>query len=267
MKECFIVTPIGNGGTPIRREIDGLITNVFEPVLSKFDLTPVAAHHISETGSITRQVVKRLLEADVVIANLTNLNPNVMYELGIRHCTRKPTIVVARDDVTLPFDLSDERTIFYQNDIYGVNELKERLEAVIPSALNDDKPDNPVYRVVETDLIKIPEGISDSEAVLDKRLAQLENQIESISRYVKNNNAPSINKAKKLMNSLDRSQRSYYVGDEEISDFAKYCAKYEIPFEDKQVYKDQSLFTAHPLSPEQLALLDKYALENGIKRI
>jgi nucleoside 2-deoxyribosyltransferase len=96
MKECFIITPIGGTGSDIRRETDGLIRSVLKPVLSEFDLNPVPAHEISETGSITRQIIKQLLESDLVIANLTGLNPNVMYEVGIRHCARKPMIVLAK---------------------------------------------------------------------------------------------------------------------------------------------------------------------------
>lgn len=267
MKECFIVTPIGQDNSAIRREIDGLITGVFAPVLEKFDLKTTAAHHISETGSITRQVVKRLLEADLVIANLTNLNPNVMYELGIRHCSRKPTIVVAREDVTLPFDLSDERTIFYHNDIYGVNELKERLEAVIPSALQDDNPDNPVYRVVDVDLIKIPEGATDSDTILNHRLSQFENQLDDISRYIKTNPTTKSRRLKDMVDTSNRLKFSFYLSDHELDGFLDFCSSHNITTDDKPVYKEQSLVIAYPDTNEQIAWIEKYTLENGLKRI
>lgn len=181
-KQCFIVTPIGGQSSATRRETDGLIKTVFAPALDKFGFTVVAAHQISETGSITRQVVRRIIEADLVIANLTELNPNVMYELGIRHCARKPIIVVAREDVNLPFDLSDERTIFYKNDMFGVDELRISLDSMIPLALKDITPDNPVYRVVDYDLIRYTEAPRDIEQVMDMRLRKIEDRLEEISR-------------------------------------------------------------------------------------
>lgn len=181
-KECFIITPIGGATSVIRRETDGLIKTVFSPILKKNGFKAVAAHQISETGSITKQVIKRIIEADLVIANLTELNPNVMYELGIRHCARKPVIVVARDDVNLPFDLSDERTIFYKNDMFGVEELQASLEAMIPISLADSEPDNPVYRVVDYDLIRYSEAPTDIDKVMDMRLSKIEDRLVEIAR-------------------------------------------------------------------------------------
>ncbi|EHR5764797.1 TPA: hypothetical protein ACMD08_004549 [Vibrio parahaemolyticus] len=266
MKECFIVTPIGAGGSSIRREIDGLIQTVFTPVVEKFDLKAVAAHQISESGSITRQVVKRILEADLVIANLTNLNPNVMYELGIRHSVRKPTIVVAREDVVLPFDLSDERTIFYKNDISGVNELKDALESMIPLALEEDKTDNPVYRVVDVDLIKIPEGATDSDTLLNSRLSQLENQLEDISRILRqssNSSKPSNNASKTFRGYTVR----FSIKENQFDDFSEFCAQAELAFRYELVYKDSYMVEVTPDNNKQLLELQRYVDSKGIQRI
>ncbi|HFQ4978368.1 TPA: hypothetical protein ACGU7N_002418 [Vibrio vulnificus] len=265
MKECFIVTPIGESNSAIRREIDALITTVFEPILTSFDLKVTVAHQISETGSITRQVIKRLIESDLVIANLTNLNPNVMYELGIRHCTRKPTIVIAREDVVLPFDISDERTIFYKNDIGGVNELKKALESILPSALEDIKPDNPVYRVVDVDLIKIPEGTLDSDVLLNRRLEQLENHLDEISRNLRSNSRKSDSTT--TSDPKFSKAYSYYVDEINLSKFVAYyelgglSAKYQL------VYKEQYKLTVTATTIDQAVWVETYEKTHNLKRI
>lgn len=194
---CFIVTPIGSRNSAIRREIDGLINNVLGPVLNGRGYSYEAAHQISDTGSITRQVIKKILDADLVIANLSDLNPNVMYEIGIRHCARKPIIVIARDGAELPFDLSDERTIYYQNDIAGVEEFKAELDAMIPFAEKDENPDNPVYRVVDTDLIRYPDGPPDFDSMITMKMNQIEDKLDrlsnSVSNKIKNHKFPKNN--------------------------------------------------------------------------
>ena len=82
-KRCFIITPIGNDNDSIRRHIDGIIDAAIKPALEP-DYEVVAAHKITETGTITKQIIKEIYQDELAIANLTGNNPNVMYELAVR---------------------------------------------------------------------------------------------------------------------------------------------------------------------------------------
>lgn len=75
------------------------------------------AHRMAQPGSINNQVIAELYYSNLVIANLSGLNPNVMYELAIRHCLRKPVIIIMeKGSGKIPFDTITERTVFYSND-------------------------------------------------------------------------------------------------------------------------------------------------------
>ncbi|WP_346773453.1 hypothetical protein, partial [Pseudomonas viridiflava] len=149
-RKCFIVTPIGSDVSTTRRAADGLINAVMKPVLENLGFQTFVAHEIASPGSITRQVIEHIIYDDLVIANLSELNPNVMYELAVRHCVGLPIVVLAENGTRLPFDISDERTVFFQNDMYGVVDLAPRLETAIEAAMMIGEPDNPVYRVTQS---------------------------------------------------------------------------------------------------------------------
>jgi len=127
-KKCFVISPIGKENSDIRRKAEGLIDSVIKSTLKEMDFEVIVPHEITTPGSITNQVIKHILEDDMVISNLTGLNPNVMYELAIRHATRLPIVYMAEHGTKLPFDIASERTIFFTDDMFEVEKIKPKLK-------------------------------------------------------------------------------------------------------------------------------------------
>lgn len=185
-KKVFIVTPIGGENTEIRRATDGVIDAVIIPSLIDIGFNEdniSVAHRISNSGSINKQIITRIIEDDLVIANLTKLNPNVMYELATRHAIRKPVVQICEDGTTLPFDIVDERTIFYTNDMKGVLDLSTSIKKHVKEAIKADKPDNPIYRAIQTEII-----IKQSEPSEVDFKEYLINRLDTIESQMNNNN-------------------------------------------------------------------------------
>ena len=187
--KCFVVTPIGAPNSPVRRNTDGLLNSVLEPVLkgAPFNFIVKAAHQESEGGSITRSVIQHLLEDDLVVADLTGLNPNVMYEVAVRHAIRKPIVLLTQDLRTLPFDIADQRTLEYVNDLAGVKELQETLRELCSQAMKEESPDNPIARVANKAVLQLGEHSVGLQNLFDLTLksqsdiSRLANVIEKIS--------------------------------------------------------------------------------------
>ena len=168
-KMCFIATPLGLDRSEVRRKADGVIHSVLAPILEEFGYKPIPPHKIAEPGSITVQVIEHLLNDELVIANLTGLNPNVMYELAVRHATKKPVICIAERGTNLPFDIASERTIFYDDDMAGVEVLKDDLREMLRAATKDKDLDNPIFRAKRT--FKMQEVLREDDAqsyIIDK---------------------------------------------------------------------------------------------------
>ena len=97
-KKCFIATPLGAVGSETRKKALGVIDSVLRPILEDdFEYEVIVPHEIYQLGSITEQIIIHLLHDDLVIANLTGLNPNVMYELAVRHAAKKQYYVLQRE--------------------------------------------------------------------------------------------------------------------------------------------------------------------------
>ena len=176
--KCFIITPIGDDTDPIRRHIEGIIDAALRPALEdKYDL--VVAHRISEPGSITKQIITEISSAKLVVANLTNRNPNVMYELALRHSLGKPVIMIAEKGTPLPSDIVMERTIFYQNDARGVIELRENIAAA-EKEIDYDKTESPIYNVLH-DVLKDRQIIEFSES---QSISQEDDGNATVLKYI-----------------------------------------------------------------------------------
>ncbi|MFI8675906.1 hypothetical protein [Bacillus thuringiensis] len=198
-KTCFIITPIGDDQSDIRRAADGVIDAVIIPALVYMGLDEdniKVAHRMPSPGSINKQVITSVLECDIAIANLTNLNPNVMYELAIRHAARKPVIQICQKGTRLPFDITEERTIFYTNDMAGVIELNNNFKEMVAEAIGDEEPDNPIYRVIESNSIMKNVDETDPSRYMLNRIDSLENNLSDLINALNNNKYSRINDVK-----------------------------------------------------------------------
>lgn len=148
MAKCFVITPIGEKGSEIRKRTDELLNSIIRPTLEENGFEPVVPHEMDETGSITNQIIQHIVNDEMVVANLTGLNPNVMYELAIRHCFAKPVVCVLEIGTKLPFDISADRAVYYENSIGGAIELKQNLRKALDAAISQTTVDNPVTRAV-----------------------------------------------------------------------------------------------------------------------
>lgn len=147
---CFYITPIGANDSEQRKHSDLFFGSIVEPVVENFNLQLVRADKISKPGLINTQIIEYLLKSRLVIADLSYHNPNVFYELAIRHMCRKPIVQIKRSIDRIPFDIQQVRTISIDTtDIYTLvpklETYKSEISNQIRSALdNPEIVDNPL---------------------------------------------------------------------------------------------------------------------------
>jgi len=110
---CFYISPIGEAGSEERQHADLLLSQIVEPAIEELgiDLAVVRADKMTQPGMISQQILQHVLGARLVVADLSFHNPNVFYELAIRHSTKLPTVLISRTAERIPFDIADLRVV------------------------------------------------------------------------------------------------------------------------------------------------------------
>ncbi|WP_345911030.1 hypothetical protein [Bacillus altitudinis] len=267
-KRAFIVMPIGQENSEVRRSAEGIYQTVIKPILRDFGYESYAAHEIDDTGSINKQIIKRLLNDELVVANLTDLNPNVMYELAVRHATRKPIIIVCDKKTDLPFDIIDERTLFFTNDMKGVIELNEPFKRMVKSFENEIKIDNPIYRVARDNLIEKNMDSSEEDYTVYKKLNELEKIIlNSIS--LNRNNSMDNNRVEETKNYYEiifhLKGRDFKVTEKEILKIAEDCKIFAFKVDKRFGDSDECVITVFDSKLSNIKLFNDSLIINGYK--
>lgn len=140
-KKCFVLMSFATQYLEV-------YSNVYKPVCDALEIDCWRVDEISRPGSITKDIIEGIVEADILIADLTSKNPNVFYELGIAHSVGNKTIMTAQDIADVPFDIANYRVILYKQTITGAEELSQRLTSAISELLTAlDRTNNPAQEV------------------------------------------------------------------------------------------------------------------------
>lgn len=136
--KIFVIGPMGKPKSEMRQHTNRLFDQVIQPVLRELKFPYLPAARMMGTGEINAQIRKELHSADIVIADLRGLNPNVMIEVGIRLGVERSCIFLTPKDQDLSFDISTYRTISYPPDLEAVGSVKQQLKKQLIQEWNDE---------------------------------------------------------------------------------------------------------------------------------
>lgn len=173
---CFVISPIGKLGTETHSQFKDILEYVIKAAVkaSGYNLQVLRADDIDRAGSFIKDILDSLYSSYVVIADLTNQNPNVFYELGVRHALSPRTILIAQSIDDIPSDLREYRTIVYETSAKGAADFSARLKKFLTEMQKEpERADNPV-------LDRIGSIFENRIASLEAEKQQLKNDLTTI---------------------------------------------------------------------------------------
>ena len=128
MNICFVLMPFSS-------EFKNQWELAFIPAIESVNLTPFRGDEETlGTNMIIKDITQSIYDAQIVVADLTGRNPNVMYELGLAHAAKKPVIMLVQNDEDIPFDVRHIRYLKY--DYKDLNKLRSDLANRIRNTLS-----------------------------------------------------------------------------------------------------------------------------------
>lgn len=155
---CFVIMPFGKEETPEYKKWLDIFNDIIQKaVVESGRVAEESCYRVDlldNPGSICKDILNGLTESEIVIADLSEKNPHVLYELGIRHSLRSGTILIAQSMNDIPFHLKTYRTAIYNYPVSNLEkeaEFKSKIKRFIESILKgDSKADSPVFDNIPT---------------------------------------------------------------------------------------------------------------------
>ena len=153
---CFVLMPFGRkqDGTGRLIDFDTVYQQIIQPAVSAAGLEPIRADEEQVGGTIHKPMYERLMLCEFAVADVTGANPNVYYELGIRHAVRpSSTVILFAEGTSLPFDIALLRGLPYRLDANGAPSNaegdKENIMQRLRSANQEPHDDSPLFTLIK----------------------------------------------------------------------------------------------------------------------
>jgi hypothetical protein len=188
---CFIVMPFGQTASA-QKWFRGWYEVVIKPVVDELEFKPILAAAVDEPNAINDEIRTHLTFDAMVVVDLAGEaadempNPNVMYELGIRHALDKPVVIMAWEGQDLPFDISNQRAVVGQRGFADLEETRQRLKRFITAA-----KEGRFYRPMEA--VTRTETLDYAPEVLGRRsiMSALVKEVRDLRRAVETGERPA----------------------------------------------------------------------------
>lgn len=179
-KKCFVMMPISNQGNYPEGHFTKVYEQIFKPDIEKAGYEPYRVDENSISDSIIGKIFEAIQECPMALCDLSNRNPNVLYELGIRQAYDKPVVLVQDDKTERIFDVSGISTVQYKsNRLYEeVMAAREKIIRAITETKSGKR--NSIIKIVKAQTAEISTDDISKEDKIEIMIAGLVEDIKEL---------------------------------------------------------------------------------------
>ena len=214
IKKCFIVMPISDQDGYEKSHFTRVYNHLIKPACERAGFEPIRADDEVKTNYIALDIVKKIIDSDIVLCDLSGKNPNVLYELGIRQAFNKKVVLIKDKKTGRIFDIQGFRTIDYDESL-RIDEVEKGISQ-ISTALKEtfQSNDGDVNSFIQ--LLSITPATLNTQIEISQESSIIMELLGNISdRLLKIEDAPmkSTNKRKTVGMVVELGGYSFKIGD------------------------------------------------------
>lgn len=180
---CFVIMPIADTAGYEPSHFDRVYKHLIQPACIKANFKAVRADEISNTNFIVLDILRRIVESDIAICDLSSRNPNVMYELGLRQAFNKKTVLIKDEKTINPFDVQGFRYCSYDSAL-RIDNAFENVNSIAKALSSTHEADsfevNSIVQLLKIEPAQIGDKtqLSDQNTIILEAIKELSNRIE-----------------------------------------------------------------------------------------
>lgn len=180
--KCFIIMPIADMPGYETRHFDRVYNHIIKPACIKAGFEPVRADDVTNSNFIVLDILRKIVEYDIAICDLSGRNPNAMYELGLRQAFNKKTVLIKDEKTINPFDVQAFRHVEYDSSL-RIDNAYSNINSITKALTSTFQADNDeVNSIVQ--LLKIQPASVGEKTVLSTQDTLIFEAIQEISKKI-----------------------------------------------------------------------------------
>lgn len=243
LKTCFVIMPISEIESYGPGHFKRVYEHVIKPACFKAGFMPIRADEVQQANVIVIDILKRIIESDMVICDLSSKNANVFYELGIRQAFGLPAVLIKDKQTGRVFDISALRDCEYDESLRidmvdeAVDAIADQLVNTYNSHLRADGQINSLIKLLNVPAAQLPQqtNINSETRLILESIENIANRITRVEDKVTNqivlsnsrlnaytDNVTSTTRLGKIISLANDIERNHNPGSKSASTAAAY---------------------------------------------
>lgn len=187
IEKCFVMMPISDQGDYPEGHFQKVYEQIFRPAIESAGYQPYRVDENAISDQIIDKIFCAIQECPMALCDLSNRNPNVLYELGLRQAYDKPVVLVQDEKTDKIFDVSGISTVFYKSDriFEHVIEARERITKAIKETRDGTRKS--IVKIIKAQTAKISTEDITKEDKIEIMLAGIIEDLKTIKLQNRNN--------------------------------------------------------------------------------